>query len=81
MNRLSVALFNPDIDCRAISIRLDSAPIFPEQMTRRVSIPAAPLARHSHENPAIFTDNASLPPVIGRDKNAWRTHGQMQRKV
>ncbi|ABB08095.1 hypothetical protein Bcep18194_A4499 [Burkholderia lata] len=54
---------------------------FPKQMTRRVSIPTPPLPRHSHENPAIFTENASPPPAIGRDKNAWRTHGQMQRKV
>ncbi|HHX4053416.1 MAG: hypothetical protein ACN6QT_27580 [Burkholderia contaminans] len=51
------------------------------RMTQRVIIPAPPLPRHSLENPAIFTDNASPNPVIGRDKNAWRTHGEMQRKV
>jgi len=30
-DRLFIALFNPDIDCRAISIRFDSAPISPSE--------------------------------------------------
>ncbi|WP_423370695.1 hypothetical protein [Burkholderia sp. LMG 32019] len=80
LNRLSSALFIPDTDCRAISSGLIQHR-FPgmNDATRQYS--GVPLPRHSREKPAIFTDNASPNPVIGHDKNAWRTHGQMQRKV
>ncbi|QTO19958.1 hypothetical protein [Burkholderia seminalis] len=48
-------------------------------VVRQVSIAA--VAPAFTENPAIFTDRMSSRRVIRRDKNAWRTRAQMQRKV
>ncbi|MBJ9965914.1 hypothetical protein [Burkholderia seminalis] len=72
--------FKPDRHCPAKSFHaIQSGALDTADVLRQVYIVAITPA--FAENPAIFTDPGSSRFMIQRDKNAWRTRGQMQRKV